>query len=1238
MIRVVARTNPFNAEPLVCEEFSEGQSVADIIGGMYQNVHVAVDGETIPHARWAETYPKDGAIVTAVIVPEGPVKVIALAVAAAIAQAAAAAAAAIGSALGAIAGAMGTVVGTIGGVSVTVGGIVKAGLAIGMTVMSALIRPQAPSIKGGIGQGSRYTALTGGSNQIARFEVFPKLYGTFRIVPPLGATIYTESVGNDQYMRMLLCLGYGPMSIGGRTVGPGYGAINHTVPIPVDTIRIGETPISSFQGVEWEIGTINQLTLYTNDVAEQVLSVDFKHNQPNAEGGWFADNITAIRTTDDGATYVSLDIAYPSLIGGNKKGQKRTVHVEWRVEYAPAGSGAWTTAIETWTHTGQTQDPLRFAYGFGLPYAGRWDIRLTRKRTYVQDQEVLLSDAIWTALRSVRPVTVWIPTNTVMMTLRIKSSGQLNGNIDPVSILATSVLPVWNGAAWVYQATANPAWAYADALRGPQLKHPVSDSRIDTAALLSWAQWCDANGITYNWYHTDQETLLDRIRAIATAGRASWALPEGKFSVVRDNQTTPIQLISPRNSRNFKYEKRYQLVPHALRVRYIDPVSWQPAERVVYDDGYSEANATRYEILETQGVTNATQAFKEGRYFMAAMRLRPETYTVEMDIENIVVTRGDVARLAHDVLAIGVAWGRIKTVVGGGTGVIVDEELTMEAGKNYGLRIRKQDSSHALQQITTVAGTHTEVTFTAPVSGLNEGDLFAFGELNTETIPVKVTDIEYHEDFTATLTMVPAAFGIQDLDFEPIPDFNPVITLPPSQRIPPAPTIDLLYSNSATLLKQADGSFTPGVRITWSTKSFVAPYERVEVVYWTNVNAQKRLLFPADAAFGILDGITAQSTLYAQIRVRSVYGKWSPLSAQKSAYVVGPEASPSNVSNFAINVIGATAHLTWDPLPDADISHYRIKFAPQTSGVTWGSSVDLVPNVAAPATSVVVPAMVGTYLIKAVDFLGFESTDTVSIVSNIAAIEGLNAVDTVTEHTAFSGSKSGVRVVSNGLELDDASTMNTWATLAEVERLAAGIVETGTYTFAGSTDLTEVYTSRLTANFAAEGKDTNNVISAWTALSSVEVLDRSDPSQWAAELQVRTTNDDPAGTPTWSEWKPFVIGDYTARAFEWRVVLTSVETGITPRITELEVSVDMPDRVAEGHDIASNAAGDAITFSPAFKETPAIGISAQNLATGDYYTITSKSRTGFTIRFFNASGTGISRTYDWTAKGYGYVH
>jgi hypothetical protein len=41
------------------------------------------------------------------------------------------------------------------------------------------------------------------------------------------------------------------------------------------------------------------------------------------------------------------------------------------------------------------------------------------------------------------------------------------------------------------------------------------------------------------------------------------------------------------------------------------------------------------------------------------------------------------------------------------------------------------------------------------------------------------------------------------------------------------------------------------------------------------------------------------------------------------------------------------------------------------------------------------------------------------------------------------------------------------------------------------------------------------------------------------------------------------------------------------------------------------------------------------MATGDYFTITSPTSSGFTVRFFNAGGTGISRTFDYLAKGYG---
>jgi hypothetical protein len=41
------------------------------------------------------------------------------------------------------------------------------------------------------------------------------------------------------------------------------------------------------------------------------------------------------------------------------------------------------------------------------------------------------------------------------------------------------------------------------------------------------------------------------------------------------------------------------------------------------------------------------------------------------------------------------------------------------------------------------------------------------------------------------------------------------------------------------------------------------------------------------------------------------------------------------------------------------------------------------------------------------------------------------------------------------------------------------------------------------------------------------------------------------------------------------------------------------------------------------------------MATGDFYAITSKTKTGFTITFFNSSGSAQNRTFDYVAKGFG---
>ena len=55
---------------------------------------------------------------------------------------------------------------------------------------------------------------------------------------------------------------------------------------------------------------------------------------------------------------------------------------------------------------------------------------------------------------------------------------------------------------------------------------------------------------------------------------------DGKYSVVRDvPQTVPVQQFTPRNSTGFSATKVFTDIPHALKVRFINPdANWQQDE------------------------------------------------------------------------------------------------------------------------------------------------------------------------------------------------------------------------------------------------------------------------------------------------------------------------------------------------------------------------------------------------------------------------------------------------------------------------------------------------------------------------------------------------------------------------------------------------------------------------------------------------------------------------------------
>ena len=138
-----------------------------------------------------------------------------------------------------------------------------------------------------------------------------------------------------------------------------------------------------------------------------------------------------------------------------------------------------------------------------------------------------------------------------------------------------------------------------------------------------------------------------------------------------------------------------------------------------------------------------------------------------------------------------------------------------------------------------------------------------------------------------------------------------------------------------------------------------------------------------------------------------------------------------------------------------------------------------------------------------------------------------------------------------------------------------------------------------------------------------------------AKIQISTSNDN----STYTDYQDYVLGNYKARYIKLRAKLTTTNADSTPAISVLSATIDMPDRTVAVADTSSTTAsgGKAITFSPAFKELQGLGISASNLATGDFYELSSKSATGFTIKFKNSSGSVVDRSFDFVAKGYGYL-
>jgi len=135
-------------------------------------------------------------------------------------------------------------------------------------------------------------------------------------------------------------------------------------------------------------------------------------------------------------------------------------------------------------------------------------------------------------------------------------------------------------------------------------------------------------------------------------------------------------------------------------------------------------------------------------------------------------------------------------------------------------------------------------------------------------------------------------------------------------------------------------------------------------------------------------------------------------------------------------------------------------------------------------------------------------------------------------------------------------------------------------------------------------------------------------------LFVATTLDEVSGTPTWTDFSKFKTGDFTARGFKFKLVASSTDSDHQFNVSALSISVDMPDRVQGETDVVSSAGTKSVNFGDSFFSIPSVGITANDMGSGDYFTIASKTITGFDVTFYNSSAVAVSRTFNYQARGY----
>jgi hypothetical protein len=1211
--------------------------------------------------------------------------------------------------------------------------VMGAGLMLG-GVSGLLIKP--PSVGTNTQSESQQTStygISGQSNAARPYQACLKIYGEYKLFPPIAANPNISNVGVESIIAAIYDFGIGN--------------------VMVTDIRIGDTPISQFDpetrlypnviDMQPELSNVKvaydqfnfvlqkdqPLTLTTNPdtwLAELTLtfpqglvqynesgtpgatSVRFYGRWREVGGEWTDIRVDQVKgmqalyirsATGDIVNNTVPDDGFVFVTGAGEDISAYTDHYTWRgedmgavpatqpliVNYEKFGfqppiilsraPGRTVTGIYRLQISyndaayeyfpgfiiyEMTTRPKSASLYLQFPKSGQYEIELTRITPISADTKLFNSAAVTVLKSNVTGPMFQLRQPHTMLEVRLLASEKISGVIQNLTAIAQGILPTYDGAGNLVGEipTRNPAWCALDVLIGSATPKPVAHSLIDWPSWYALAQYCDEprtwiiNGeeITAPRHTCDMvidfvAPIKDVIDSLLSCCRASLIFTQtGKYGVLIDQRNdVPRQVITPTNSWDFSGQRTYADEVHALRVSFIDrDRGYQRQEIIVYKDGYDISNATRFEELATAGITEWFRAWAYGRYMMAQVIERSESFSLKMDIEHLAVQRGDLVYVQHDVPKIGGYSTRVVAV--SGDDVLIAQDLSL-APSAYTVRL--QDGTIRQGAVTAVVSGH-EFTLD-DATGILPDDLFVLGTVDKVTRPYVVQAIQPQSDMVAQLSLVVYEPAIYDADTGPLPVWNPGFG---DDLI----NATALAVTSVTLVNELvfiDRRPIQQVLINFTVNSPFFAYAEI----WLNIPNQRPELVDRTETFQGLHTFSLiasfERTMLELTYTVTPFTNTSLQGTSMSASTVPLEnLPPSAPSAFDLDVKRETITLIWSESADQDVLAYEIWYDPRFDSAALSGATRLTPSVPWPARTFEVPLRLGTYFIRSIDSAGQVSEDYAVAFTPTDTLWNLNVIAQWDDKPElWPGLKSGFTVNAD----DDLITLplGDGSFPARSEYYYNEIYDGG-----------DIFQTRFTSKINGSAYSTNAFMAAWTPLAIAQpiggwTLDGSGNQvaitgnvniwheiRWinSAGAMIDWTPLAIASPIGWGRsdvgiWRHFQVGDYIGRLFQFRLIAEYIGGAAQPDagviIDAATIDIDMPDRTDGDYNVPCPAGGFTVLYDPAFMVRPALSITPDLAASGERYAITAADAAGFHIQFLNAGGAGIARNFDWIAKGYG---